>query len=333
MRGLPRRILITGASGFVGGHLIAALRRRDPKVELVATGLHGQPDAAGLSWRVLDITDRPAVEALVGSVRPDAIVHLAALATYGASARDPDLAWQVNVGGTRHLAEAALRLVPQAAFLHVSSSEVYGYACNDHASVDESVRLDPGNVYAVTKAAADLAIGEMARRGLKAVRLRPFNHTGAGQGEALFVPTMAAQIARIEAGLAAGPVIRVGNLEAERDFLDVRDVVEAYGAALEAVPRLPPGAVFNLASGTPRRMGTILDQLLAKARLPIRIEQDPARMRPSEVARICGAATAARTAFGWQPAISFDATLDAVLADWRGRVAREGTSANKESAS
>ena len=322
MSGLPSLILITGASGFVGGHLIAALRARDPQVELVATGLHDLPRADGVAWRALDIADRQAVEALVEEVRPAAIVHLAAVSTYGASARDPDLAWKVNVGGTRHLAEAALRLVPGAPFLHVSSSEVYGYACNDHAGVDESVRLDPGNVYAVTKAAADLAIGEYARRGLKAVRMRPFNHTGPGQTEAFFVPTIAAQIARAEAGLAE-PVIRIGNLGAERDFLDVRDIVAAYVAALDAVPNLRSGVVFNLASGTPRRMGAILEALVGLARLPIRVEQDPSRMRSAEVARICGDADAARQALGWAPRIGFEATLEAVLAFWRARVGQE----------
>jgi len=314
-----KKVLIVGGSGFVGHHLIEAFGRATSPVDLVATGLKDVPRSAGALWRELDVTDRKAVEALLGELRPSAIIHLAALATYGASARDPDLAWRINVEGTRNVAETVLSLLPESHFLHVSSSEVYGYAANDHERLDEQVRLDPGNVYAVTKAAADLAIGELARRGLKAVRARPFNHTGRGQGDGLFVPTIAAQIARAEAGLS-DPIIRIGNLDAERDFLDVRDVVLAYVSIIERFETLKPGAIFNLASGTPHRMGAILEALVQKASIPIGVEQDPARMRPSEVQRICGDARAIHKALGWAPHYSLDETLETVLEDWRQRV-------------
>lgn len=315
-----RAILVVGASGFVGGHLLAAVSATMGGPRLIATGLGSLPSTPGVEWRPLDITDVRAVSELLKEVRPTSIINLAALATFTSSMQNPDLAWSVNVQGTRNLAEATLRVVPECQFLHVSSSEVYGYSCNRHEWVDEQVPLDPGNVYAVTKAAADLAIGEMARRGLKAVRVRPFNHTGPGQGEALFVPAVAAQIARAEEGLIE-PVIRVGNLETERDFLDVRDVVRAYVQIVEGFPLIPPGTIFNLASGEVWRMRLILNALMGLSRIDLRVEQDPARMRPSEVPRMAGDALHLRRTLSWRPTYKMAETLEAVLQYWRAQVA------------
>lgn len=317
------RILVVGGSGFVGSYLLPALTRAVPDAELIATGLSIPPQNDGVSWIGLDITERQAVEAMVEAIRPSAVIHLAALATYHSSTLDPDLAWKVNVLGTRYLAEACLKIVPGCRFLHVGSGEVYGHSCNRYRPVSEEAPLEPGNVYAVTKAAADLAIGEMARRGLNAIRVRPFNHTGPGQGEALFVPTVAAQIARAEAGLAEA-VIRVGNLETSRDLLDVRDVVDAYLLILKDWPLLQPGAVFNVASGVALPMRQILDQLIALARVPLRVEQDPSRMRPSEVPFVAGDATRLREALGWTPRFPLRETLICILDDWRARVQGNG---------
>lgn len=316
----PQVVLVVGASGFVGGHLLSALREAMPDTRLVATGLGVLPTTGGAEWRSLDITNGFAVRELLEEVQPTTLIHLAALATFTSSAQKPDLAWLVNVQGTRNLAEATMDVVPRCQFLHVSSSEVYGYSCNRHEWVDEDVSLDPGNVYAVTKAAADLAIGEMARRGLNVVRVRPFNHTGPGQSEALFVPAVAAQIARAERGIIP-PVIHVGNLETERDFLDVRDVVTAYVQIVQSFPSIPSGTIFNLASGEVWRMRLILNALMSLSRIDLRVEHDPMRMRPSEVPRMAGNALHLRRTLSWCPTFKMAETIEAVLQYWRARVA------------
>ncbi len=173
------------------------------------------------------------------------------------------------------------------------------------------------NPYATTKAAADLLLGEMAEAGLQAVRFRPFNHTGPGQSTAFAVPSFAAQIAAIERG-EREPVMRVGNLDARRDFLDVRDVVEAYLLAATA-SSLPRGVVLNLASGEPRRIGDVLDALLRLSSVAIRVERDPALMRPSDVPVTAGNAARARALLGWRPSIPWETTLRDVLDDHRRR--------------
>lgn len=313
---------MVGGSGFVGSYLLPALRSAWPSAQIVATGLEVPSSVNGMRWARLDVTDRGAVEGLVADLSPTTVIHLAALATYRSSALDPDLAWKVNVFGTRHVAEACLKIVPACRFLHVGSGEVYGHACNRFFPISEDAPLEPGNVYAVTKAAADLAVGEASYRGLNAIRVRPFNHTGPGQGEALFVPAVAAQIARAEQGLG-DPVIRVGNLQTARDLLDVRDVVQAYLLILQNWSSLPRGSVFNVASGLASPMRQLLDDLLALARVPLTIEQDPKRMRPSEVPRVAGDASRLRSLTGWHPQYRLEETLATVLADWRGKVSAE----------
>ncbi len=301
----PSRILITGASGFVASHLVPALRAAFPGAALTLCGAGD-----------LDVTDAGAVRALVARVRPEACVHLAAISAIGAARQDPALAWRVNLLGTLALAEA-LR-AQDALLVYPSSAEIYGASFRAGRPLDETAAPAPQNTYAATKAAADLALGAMAADGLRVVRLRPFNHTGPGQTEAFVVPAFAAQAARIAAGLQP-PVLKVGNLDARRDFLDVRDVCAAYAAAITRAETLPPGAVLNLASGTPRRIGDVLDDLLRLAGVAPRIEPDPARMRPSDIPTAAGDASAARAALGWAPRIAWPDTLAAILADWTAR--------------
>ena len=155
-----------------------------------------------------------------------------------------------------------------------------------------------------TKAAADLALGALATQGLRCVRFRPFNHSGPGQTESFIVPALAAQIARIEAGIQP-PVIKVGNLQAERDMLDVRDVVRAYALAIEKSDALASGTILNLASGIPFRMQTILDKLLSFSNADITIETDPERLRPSDIPRFIGVADKAQQLLGWKPEYVF----------------------------
>jgi nucleoside-diphosphate-sugar epimerase len=197
-----------------------------------------------------------------------------------------------------------------------SSAEIYGLSFRTGTPLDENAHLCPANPYAASKAACDLAVGEMALRGLDAVRLRAFNQTGAGQSASFVVASFARQIARIEAGQQA-PVMQVGALDRWRDFLDVQDVCAAYGAALEM--ENVSGRVYNIASGTSRRIGDILAALIARSRSTPAVEVEPVRLRPTDVERVAGNAARAAVELGWAPIVPWDDTLDVVLNDWRQR--------------
>lgn len=308
------RIFLTGSTGFVGAALVQLLKASYSNCEIVSLG-----EIAGHA-RPLDIRDADAVEESIREVKPTAIVHLAAIASPSEARASPREAWGVNVMGTLNLAEAVLRHAPEARFIFVGSSESYGGSFIDAAApLTEDAALRPRSVYAATKAAADLMIGQMAHDGLKAVRFRPFNHTGPGQSDTYVVSSFARQVAEVASGRRV-PVINVGNLGAERDFLDVRDVVRAYAIAATG-SELPEGReqVFNLASGRSQRIGTILEKLIALSGREIEVRADPAKLRPNDIPITAGDASAARNILGWEPAIPFDKTLADVYNFWRGK--------------
>lgn len=313
-----QRILLTGAGGFVGAWLLRALQaRQTPDQRIFALGRPGEVGSPAAETLQLDITERAGVEEMIKRLCPTVILHLAAVSAVHEAGRAPRHAWDVNLYGTMNLADAVLKYCSEARFIFVSSSQVYGEGSRvRHGLLDESAPLDPSNPYAASKAAADLMVGQMARDGLKAIRVRPFNHTGPGQTERFVIPAFAAQIARIEAGTQE-PVIRVGNLDARRDFLDVRDVAGAYLRLALSPGPFDPGLVLNLASGTARRIGDILDELISLARVSIRLEVDPSRVRANDTALAIGDATRIRGLLGWEIQTSWPTTLADVLGFWR----------------
>ena len=297
----PRRVLVTGAAGFVGRTLIPVLRDAFPEAEIGDAGF--------------DVTDELAVSAAIASGRPDAVVHLAAIAAPGDARADPDRAWRVNLHGSLNIGRAILAGAAECTLLFVSSADAYGASFRAGEPVDEGAPLAPLSTYGATKAAADLALGAMAADGLRVVRARAFNHTGPGQSEAFVVPAFARQVARIAAGLQE-PVIEVGALDPLRDFLDVRDVCDAYAAILERKDTLAPGTILNIASGRMQRIGDILQSLMDAAGVTAEVRTQPARLRATDIAEVCGDASLARRLLDWQPTIAWERTLRDVLADW-----------------
>lgn len=306
----PARILVTGASGFVAHHLVPRLRQRFPDSALLLCGA-GHID--------LDIGDGEAVRALVAQEKPEACVHLAAISAVPAASHDPALAWRVNLHGSLELARAILDFAPDCTLLYVSSAEVYGRSFASGEPVGEAAALAPMNTYAATKAAADLALGAMVSDGLRVIRVRPFNHTGPGQSADFAVPAFARQIARIAAGRQAA-AMTVGSLDPFRDFLDVRDVCDAYTACIAAVNTLPAGCILNVASGTPRRVGDVLARLLELAGVQATVSAKAGLQRRAEIQVAYGDTARIRELLGWAPSTPWDTTLRDVLADWTGRV-------------
>jgi len=293
------RVLVTGAAGFVGGHLLPLLAERGH--EVVATD------------REVDVAEPAAVAASVSHAAPDAIVHLAAQSSVALSGREPLLTYRVNFLGTRAVLLAAARAPRRPRVLLVGSGEQYGVAAPGAPPFDESAALRPRSAYARTKACADLLGAAHAAAGLDVVRARSFNHTGPGQADAFVASSFARQAVEIASGRRE-PRLRVGNLDSVRDFLDVGDVVDAYARLLE--PSVPAGA-YNVASGEGRRIGDLLELILELADVHPAVTVDPERLRPTDHA--VGDATLLRSVTGWRPRVPFREAILRLLADWRER--------------
>ena len=309
------RILVTGAGGFVGRWMLRELAARiGPGDEIIAAFHNSEALREAHASVEVDLTHSGEVSELIAAAKPTAIIHLAAISAVSAAVRDPGAAWDVNVKATHYLADAFRRREPRGRFVYVGSGEVYGGDADGRARIDETTSLKPRNLYAVTKAAADLLIAQMSWEGLDAIRFRPFNHTGPGQGIEFVISSFCAQIAKIEAGLQE-PVISVGDLSAMRDFCDVRDVVRAYADAALAREIVAP--VVNLASGNSSSIQAMLDILLGMSTTPIEVRVDPARLRAAEPVRPDIDISLARTALNWQARIPLHQTLQDALSGWR----------------
>jgi GDP-4-dehydro-6-deoxy-D-mannose reductase len=317
------RLLVTGGSGFVGRHLLSAVRERLSHWEISAWHHGGQPpDLPGVHWVGVDLSDQKAVKAGIDSASPTLVVHLAAASNVGGSFADPAGTWSVNLMGTLNLLEALRQKAQEATVILVSSSEVYGRSFKRGEPLGEDAPMQPLNPYAASKAATELLANTYDGQGLGIACVRPFNHIGPGQSDKFAVPAFARQLARIEAGLQA-PRLEVGNLEARRDFLDVRDVVDAYLLLLRRLDETPSSMpTLNLCSGIPRRIGDVLTELMDLSGVEAELVTDPQRMRPSDIPLASGDAGRARELLGWVPRIPWRDTLESVLADWRARVHR-----------
>ncbi len=316
--------LVTGAGGFVGGHLLAYLRRSldwtvHGTVLNEAEKRPGLADLCAQLW-MLDLRDPEAVQHLIETIRPERIFHLAGQAYVPRSFEDPWETLDTNIRGTLNLLEAVRQLNIPARVLVVSSAEIYGAVRPDQLPLTEDTPFSPSSPYSVSKIAQDMLTLQYAlTHKVFTVRMRPFNHIGPGQNNRFAVPDWASQIAEAEVGRRA-PFVDVGHLGAARDFTDVRDVVRSYVLAINGGD---PGAVYNVCSGQAYTMQAILDKLISLSTVPIHIRADEKRLRPSDTPVLLGDFSRLRDRTGWQPEIPIDQSLRDVLDEWRQRVSAQ----------
>lgn len=314
-------ILVTGAGGFVGGHLLTYLNQQ-PNVTLHGTLIseaERRPALVALCpnlW-TLDLRDPAAVEDMLAAVKPDHIFHLAGQAYVPRSFEDPWDTLETNIRGTLNVLQAVRALKLATRVLVVGSAETYGTVKPEYLPLTEDTPMTPTSPYSVSKIGQDmLALQYTLAHQVFTVRTRPFNHIGPGQNNRFAVPNWASQIAEAEAGQRE-PVVYVGNLSAARDFTDVRDVVRAYTMALD---KGKSGEVYNVCSGQAHTMQSIMDTLVRLSRVPIEVRTDPERFRAVEIPVLVGSYRRLYEQTGWEPQIPIDQSLRDVLDEWRQRV-------------
>lgn len=298
------KALVTGAGGFVGGHLIAHLEEHGDEVLVTDPTIDG-----------LDITDVGGVADLLADTKPEAIYHLAGWADVGASWSNPATAFRVNADGTLNVLLAALESGVERVLI-VSSADVYGSVAEVNLPITEETPLRPVSPYAASKVAADfLGLQAFLGRGLGALRVRAFNHLGPGQTDKFVASALASRIARNE--LEGADEIPIGNLSARRDFTDVRDVVRAYRMIMTDGT---PGEVYNVCSGRDVAVQELAELLLGHASREMRFVTDESLLRPVDVPVLRGDHAKVTAATGWEPAIPLSQTLEDLLEDWRQRL-------------
>ncbi len=343
------RILLTGIAGFAGSHLAEYLLSEAAQQDALPPSAPTQP-ARGASaepvpplevhgvvhrhdWRIQhlrkqltlhrgDLRNGLWVNELVQAVQPDIVLHLAAWSDVGGSWQQPWTTYELNIQCQLNLLEALHRWSPGCRTLIVTSNEVYGLLDAADLPVDEETPFRPNNPYGVSKVTQDMmALQYWNSHQLPTIRARSFNHIGPGQSDDFVASAFARQIAEIEAGLRP-PVVTVGNLDAQRDFTDVRDIVRAYWLA---VARGEAGSVYNVGCGQAHSVRWLLDTLLSLASVEVKVEVDPARLRPSDVPiSVCDNRRLV-AATGWQPQIDLERSLRDLLDDWRRQVRRHSS--------
>jgi GDP-4-dehydro-6-deoxy-D-mannose reductase len=315
-----RKALITGITGFAGSHLAEHLlsqgmevygtarwRSKLDNIEHIKNDIH---------LLTADMRDGHSLEVVLEESKPDYIFHLAAQSFVPMSWRAPADTMETNLIGTVHLFEAVRKLNISPRIQVAGTSEEYGFVYPDEVPITEENPLRPLSPYGVSKVATDkLSYQYYMSYGLHTVVTRGFNHTGPRRGDVFVTSTFAKQIAEIEKG--KDPVIHVGNLEAKRDFTDVRDMVKGY---LLAVEKCKPGESYNICSGKAITIRELLDLLISMSRKKIKVQQDPDRMRPSDVEVLQGDCSKFKKQTGWKQTIPFEKTMEDLLNYWRERV-------------
>lgn len=315
-RGIAMKAFITGISGFVGGYLAHTLL--DEGIEVWGSKLPHEKVcssiAANAQVRDLDLRDTDEVKAVIHEAAPDLVFHLAAQSSVGVSWQNPALTIDVNITGGANLLEAVRTLSNRARVLLVGSSEEYGKVKKEDIPIKEDHRLDPQNPYAVSKVAQEM-LGKLYANAydMDIVMVRAFNHTGPGQTPTFVIPDFSRRIALIEAGKME-PVLKVGNLDAIRDFSHVEDIVRGYILLAKNGHR---GEVYNIGSGVGHSIQKVLDRLLSMTDADIEIARDGARMRPSDNPVLICDNTRIRRDVGWEPQANLDDILGDVLNYWR----------------
>lgn len=304
------RVLVTGADGFVGHHLCRLLKESGdtvvPLIGPVGSNRGGAQDPS----EAVDIRDGRQLTEAIARGQPDAIVHLAAVSSVVDSHRDPVATFEVNTLGTVNVCVAARELGPHVRLLLVSSGEVYGAMPPGLLATEQSL-LAPTSPYGASKVAGETVAIQFARSyGMTVVVARPFSHLGAGQAPGFALPSFARQLSEARSD-PSRRTLKVGNLEAVRDFSHVRDVVAAYRVLLE---RGKSGEAYNVCSGRGRTIRSVLDELIELARVDVKIEVDPSRLRPSDIPNMVGDPTKLRS-LGWTPRHSLNEALNDVLED------------------
>jgi GDP-4-dehydro-6-deoxy-D-mannose reductase len=313
------RVLITGATGFVGKHLWRALEDGEPSAfDIFGTAYPLAPPSSGNKIFFLDLRAGKEVRKLVDEIQPNWVFHLAAISNVRKSWEMRGETTETNVLGTQNLLEAVRQTTPEARVLFVSSSDVYGFGPAPAGALKEEAPLEAVSPYAYSKVAGEILCGFYGKiENMDVVIARPFPHTGPGQTEDFVCSDWARQVAQIERGVIA-PMLKVGNLAVRRDFCDVRDVVKAYILLLRKGRR---GEAYNICSGKAITLREVLDYLIQEAavKTPVSIEVDEAKLRKTDAHCLIGSNRKISEETGWSPRIPMGQTLADLLADWRQR--------------
>lgn len=313
------RIFITGATGFAGSHLVDLLLEAGHQVFALvhsASSLRELPDHEQVTAITGDLLDLESLKRAVTQAQPDAVYHLAGQAYPARSWQDPAFTLVVNAGGTANLLEAAVH-GGRPRVVVVTSADIYGMVQAGDLPLTEQSPPQPRHPYGVSKwAAGQLVSLYWQRYELPAIEARPFNHIGPGQAPGFVVPDFASQLAAIKLGQRP-PTMQVGNLDAQRDFTDVRDVVRAY---VNLAEKGQPGEAYLICSGQPVAIHYLLATLAELANTRVELEYDPARLRPSDIPCLYGSYDKVRQHTGWQPHIHLRQSLADALAEWLAKV-------------
>lgn len=315
---MKKKGLVIGAAGFVGSYLIREMR--ESGMEAHATKLpHESLENIDAAVYDLDIMDKDAVTALLFEIRPDYVFHLAAQSSVGLAWKKPGLTVDVNIKGSVNVMDAVRELFYKPRVLLIGSGEEYGHIEPGETPIRETNLLRPGNIYAATKACQNM-IGNIYSKAydMELMMVRAFNHIGPGQASMFVVSDFCRQVAEIELGMRE-PVMKVGNLAAKRDFTDVRDVVKAY---VKLIVLGEAGETYNVGSGRARAIQDILDLIVSKSQVQIRVEIDPNKLRPVDVPIIEADITKINGLTGWKPEIPLEQTIQETLDYWRSELSQ-----------